>query len=72
MLLDTGFNSTMDGRMEDAVQLGLTLTDVSHRKLKYYGVVEQCPLQYLAQDVPLVIFGREHRGTFYVCPFKEV
>nr|XP_027231010.1 uncharacterized protein LOC113822670 [Penaeus vannamei] len=71
VFLDTGFTSTMDGTLEDATKLGLTLEDVSDQNLFYEGIRERCLLQYVACDVPLVLFGQEHRGNFFVCPFQE-
>jgi len=44
---------------------------VSDQNLFYEGIRERCLLQYVACDVPLVLFGQEHRGNFFVCPFQE-
>lgn len=49
----------------------MALEDVSEYKVAISGVDHEGILQYGACEVPVVIFGREQRGKFYVCPFPE-
>jgi len=63
---DTGNTFSMIGEVEHAEKLGLTLYDVSHHNEPMHGVDEEGIIKYVAFDVPLVIFGREHHTIFLV------